>query len=125
MIAKSQFSAMTVLQLVLGEDGFVIGLPGRKQVEEDSSELVGGSRDPGALSLAASISRVEGPAIFRYHLPSFVKVITPAIPNPKQSGSGGLRRTTTPTSRHCSHGKYSHRVCTASPSAPTYGLSGS
>jgi hypothetical protein len=39
MIAKSQFSAMTVLQLVLGEDGFVIGLPGRKQVEDDPSEL--------------------------------------------------------------------------------------
>ena len=36
---------MTVLQLVLGEDGFVIGLPGRKQVKDDPSELVGGSRD--------------------------------------------------------------------------------
>jgi hypothetical protein len=39
MIAKSQFLAITVLQLALREDGHIVGLPRRNQMEDDPRQL--------------------------------------------------------------------------------------
>src|ERR1017187_9040436 len=45
LLLESSLHALVVLDLLLREDGFVVGLAGCDQVEEDASELVGGGGD--------------------------------------------------------------------------------
>src|ERR1035441_4595022 len=42
LLLESSLHALVVLDLLLREDGFVVGLAGGDQVEEDTSQLVGG-----------------------------------------------------------------------------------
>src|ERR1035441_8703085 len=45
LLLESSLHALVVLDLLLREDGFVVGLAGGDQVEEDTSQLVGGCGD--------------------------------------------------------------------------------
>jgi hypothetical protein len=45
LLAESLLHALVILDLLLGEDGFVIGLSGGKHVEDDAGQLVRRSGD--------------------------------------------------------------------------------